>query len=463
MTLEELVNDFYDFERKTGICDTQIKGVYFWDILRTHCFFPIARSNGIYDISHRYTKADFFKYIGFLAEDLVSFFKLLSVCPSKARTLFLANSRRKLDEENGTWVDPYTDPVIDQIAKNRPITLEARLYGEHKSPTKTERIYYYDFLLYLGKVLWSLACFFFTFTPEEKKQLTRYQEELNKRLNVSIPLLRMTKKAICKHKVFVALFSWLLARTKVKEFVLVCSYGKEHWIEACRRLGIKTIELQHGTITPYHPGYHYPEGTDKHYVPDEFWAFGEYWTRTVRYPSRMKLRPRFGFPYLERSLESLPLEKDANLLLVVSQGIIGASLSRLVVDALPYLPDSLRIVYKLHPGEKLGWAERYSWLKDKTDRIEVIEGDVPSLYELMAKANWQLGVSSTALFEGMRLGCRTIIANLPSVEYMKPVIESGQALQIEEPCQLSAAMARCVTPNGKLFFDHDESMIGELV
>jgi len=37
-------------------------------------------------------------------------------------------------------------------------------------------------------------------------------------------------------------------------------------------------------------------------------------------------------------------------------------------------------------------------------------------------------VSTTALFEGMTLGCRTTVAELPGHEYLLPAIERGDAV-----------------------------------
>jgi hypothetical protein len=40
--------------------------------------------------------------------------------------------------------------------------------------------------------------------------------------------------------------------------------------------------------------------------------------------------------------------------------------------------------------------------------LEVVVGDTPSLYQLMAESKWQIGVNSTALFEGMMFLCKNI-------------------------------------------------------
>ena len=42
-------------------------------------------------------------------------------------------------------------------------------------------------------------------------------------------------------------------------------------------------------------------------------------------------------------------------------------------------------------------------------------------------------MSTTALFEGMALGCRTAVANLPGHEYLEPRSPQGHALLMTKP------------------------------
>ena len=62
-----------------------------------------------------------------------------------------------------------------------------------------------------------------------------------------------------------------------------------------------------------------------------------------------------------------------------------------------------------------------------------------STLDLLASATYQVGVSTTALFEGMALGCRTAVANLPGHEYLEPAIAQGHALLMTRPSQLTSA------------------------
>lgn len=424
-------------------------------------FYFVTESLGIYGKAQRYRKPGVRDYLRYLLFDLQSFQQLLRTLPSRSKVLFLASARRKWDAKNRTFFDPVTDPVIAKLPQ-RPIVIESRIGGMHFRPVGVKNLFYYDSLLYIGAFLQVFFRMFQSLSARELKNLRKVEIEIQKTFGIQFPLERAARNASAWHRALVPLYTWVLRKAEVKTLVMVCSYGKEAWIEACVRCGIRTIELQHGTITRYHPGYHYPEGSDKRLAPDEFWAFGKYWTRSVRFPSRTKVRSAFGFPYLENAIQNLDTSRKDNNLLVVSQGTIGERLSRMLVDALELLPGNLCIFYKLHPGERLFWRTTYPWLADHSDRIEVIEGDSPDLYELMARARWQLGVNSTALFEGMRLGCRTILADLPGIEYLEDLLDTGQVSLIRTAAELPSALESCPEPDGRCFFDCDESMIRKL-
>ena len=87
----------------------------------------------------------------------------------------------------------------------------------------------------------------------------------------------------------------------------------------------------------------------------------------------------------------------------------------------------LRLLFKLHPAE-YGRAKLYphlTQLMDKKSDSMILE-DV-DLYALLSKSEYQIGVFSTALYEGLEFKCKTILLNLPGIEYMKNFIKVSKA------------------------------------
>jgi len=110
--------------------------------------------------------------------------------------------------------------------------------------------------------------------------------------------------------------------------------------------------------------------------------------------------------------------KDDKQIVVLSQGAIGSSIAQKILDNIAQF-EGCRIMYKLHPGEFDRW-ENYPALRELNamENINIIKNEI-SLYQLFATSGTQVGVFTTALYEGVEFGCKTILLDLPGIEYMK--------------------------------------------
>jgi len=177
-------------------------------------------------------------------------------------------------------------------------------------------------------------------------------------------------------------------------------------------------------------GYSFPHKKIKHTFPDYFFSFGEYWKQEAQFPIEKKNIYNIGYPYLEESLKCHDKNKT-DTLVFISEGPIGEKLSKFAMRFKNNAPNNIQIIYKLHPGEYDRWRKAYPWLVGSD--IEVLDSDIPSLYAILAQSKWIVGVSSTAIYEGLAFGCQTYLVNLPGVEYMDKLICSGYATLIEAP------------------------------
>ena len=89
------------------------------------------------------------------------------------------------------------------------------------------------------------------------------------------------------------------------------------------------------------------------------------------------------------------------------------------------------IFYKLHPGE-YGRFKLYPAYIDlsKYKNVKFVE-DV-DLYSLLASSEYHVGVFSTALYEGMEFGCKTLILDLPGIEYVTDLLTTGKASMLRQ-------------------------------
>src|SRR5699024_2275823 len=112
--------------------------------------------------------------------------------------------------------------------------------------------------------------------------------------------------------------------------------------------------------------------------------------------------------------------KKKKQILFISQGTIGKELAKLALNISRNMPD-YHFIFKLHPGEFDRWRSEYTELSTaaKFENFEVIDNNKINLYRFLAESDYQIGVYSTAIFEGLTLGCKTVLFNLPGIEYMK--------------------------------------------
>ncbi|MFG1911116.1 hypothetical protein [Kribbella sp. NPDC048928] len=245
---------------------------------------------------------------------------------------------------------------------------------------------------------------------------------LEKLTGVRVPIGALLAREIPKHLRLRALYRTLLKKHRIRTVYLVVAYFHQHIVGAARDLGIRVVELQHGAISPFHLGYSYPGRPAVADQPDELWCFGSYWTDVADLPAGMRTEV-MGAPFLPA-----PGPKTDRVV-VLSQGTIGAELVRTAEAIATHYPD-LEVLYRLHPSER---PEDYTI----PPGVKLSTGG--STLDLLATAKYQVGVSTTALFEGMALGCRTAVADLPGHEYLDAPIAKGHAVLLQDPAQLTQA------------------------
>ena len=212
--------------------------------------------------------------------------------------------------------------------------------------------------------------------------------------------------------------------TKPKAIYVIVSYGKAELIKVAKELNIPVIELQHGTFSKYHLGYSFPQHKNLDYFPDQFWVWNEYWQNLIKLPIAKENIKVFPFQYMEKLKLKYKLQKIKNQLVVLGQGGVTDNIAKKIINHLEYF-NKFNIVLKLHP-EEYGKSHLYQNLQKlrKLHKIDILE-DV-DLYQLLAESEYQAGVFSTALYEGVEFGCKTILFNLPGIEYMEKFIENYQ-------------------------------------
>lgn len=425
-------------ESELELFSWRLEGVAPWPLMRMPLYYALTKSLGVFGAPHGSSR-----WRGRLWRG--GRLWLYAACayltrPQAPTELLIFDHPRKVWRGERA-VDLYSEALIEAL-KRRGVPIEVyenlSYLNDELSPRDHPRRYHdlISTLAQLGARL-SLKLSPPQLSETDEALLESLERGLEERLGAQISLRPMALRLTREFRIRRARYRKLLRRHRPKGLVVVIAYAHSMapLIAAARELGIPSFELQHGTFSAYHLGYHFPQLKAHPYFCDHLLSFGDFWADMAQLPLPPESIKSLGFRHMSEQLKvpQRPLE-ERDEVLFLSQGVIGEGLSRYaLVCAERELP--WRLIYKLHPSEYGTWRAELPALARAADAgaLEVIDHGETPLYELMGRARYQVGVFSTALYEGLALGCQTLLAALPGLEYMRPLIDQGCAELVSSP------------------------------
>lgn len=452
LNVETLCQSIWSVEREFGLLDLEIEGVKVWQYLRMPIYYHVAERAGVFLAPHvprggRFAKVS--KVFNYLLGAILHnpfFGKRCSV-----EQVVIEHPRSV--SFSGQDVDIYSHFYIRALRAGGISYLSldrADLGSEHRKAYDPARKYI-DIFPVLVKLCGLLGKH--RLSAEQKALVRSVSERLSKEVGTAIDLEPLLAPAVLKFQVNYRLYKALFKRLKPKRLVVVVGYAYGDAIRAAKDLGIETVEIQHGTFSRYHLGYSFPavEGA-LDYFPDTFMAWGSFWRDMAILPLAQERIQLAGFAYFHHLRnQQLLVRKQDKKIVVLSQGALGARIAEAVYAFREALKD-YEVIYKLHPGEFTRWQE-YEHLVLLAELPNVTIAKQANLYELFASARYQIGVFSTAVYEGIGFGCTTLLLDLPGVEYMADLIDNGLAQLIHEPGDLQRVLSNEGAEN--MAFDAD--------
>ena len=433
ITFRAITEAFLQMEEALDLFDQQVDGVYFWERIRFPLHQEILKRTGVIGQAHTKLKRTAANRRDSILRTLRNVFAKNPYFAPESEILFLGSPRRKLRYDDKWW-DIYCDPIIDCLDKDY-VYVEHAYLNTHLTPAKTKNIRYLDLPFTLARVRRKFSQVKFTLSDSERELLEDIRERITEQFDVVVDLEEIVTQSLRHRKGSLPIYQRLLEKISPKLVFVVCSYGQETFTEACKTLGVPVVELQHGVISPYHLGYSFSGyKRTKRTFPDYLFAFGDFWKESTEFPIEQERIYSVGYPYLEDERKRFEKCEKKDQLIFISQGTVGKEMSKFAVQLAKREDFPLRIVYKLHPGEYARWRQEYPWLIESD--IHVVEDDSISLYQLFAESKIQVGVNSTAIFEGLNFDLKTIVLDLPGVAYMEYLIKEGVARVVTSPEEL---------------------------
>ncbi|WP_213818718.1 hypothetical protein [Garciella nitratireducens] len=432
-TVSDIVEFIFFIEKKYNLLNYKIKGIYFWKIVRFNIFSKIAQITKVYDEAHpqKMQKKDFKYYIKRIKEEQ-KIIKFNALKGDYKKDILIFEHTRNTEIE-GKNIDIYTYYIANEL-KNKKLDyecLQLKLLDKFTTIDNL-RLAIIPFSKMYKKNI--------SFHTEEINLLQKIEEEILKKFHVNVDVTFIVKKEIRNFINKYRYFDKLIKKRQPKKIYLVCSYGLEALIFAAKSHGVEVIEFQHGTMSRYHMGYSFPNNDYVPYFPDKILLFGKYWKDSTPLPLPEDCLIIYGYPYLDQQIKKY-IDKTKiknNNIVFLSQGTIGERLSYIAYE---FAKKNIEyhVFFKLHPSEFKIWKEKYSSLlkASQLSNFQVIDENSKNLYEIFSKCEYQVGVYSTAIYEGIAMGLKTILVDLPGIEYMEYLIKKTIALKIKNEDELS--------------------------
>jgi hypothetical protein len=364
---------------------------------------------------------------------------------------------------DGKYIDIYTEQFVQAIEANKQsyLVLDRPTNWHKHYIAPSENIVYSDHPDILSRVMVRfLRMYRVKPNPSEYELLAKLSEQLIELFGSDGQLYHVTLQQINLFKIETDYYKKILDFVAPKKIYVVIGRGFEALIAEANRRGIEVYEIQHGIITKYNLDYSFPEQASVPYFPNGMVVFGKYWYMSTPMPIPEKNIVSFGSPYLLSRMEAYKdYVRNDKQVVFVSQSTIGKKLMPYVLQLAQARPD-LAIIVKLHPTEFPVWKEHYPELLEaqKLANVEVVDTFAKNLFELFATSAYQIGVYSTALYEGIFMGCKTILVDLPGVEHLEYLVENQYAQLVHSPdmCVAAVEQAFDYNPNTTLFFQSEQ-------
>jgi len=436
-TFSEILERFEYIEKKLHLDESIIQGVTWWDTLRYQLFNELLDELGPREEIKKNKMFTIKKFVNMkiftIIHILKNFLKLLSpkspLWVKRESIIVLGHPRRKL--EKGVYVDLYTDPFIDLFPEKIDFSVIERSEGNgHLSPAKTKNLFYADSLYSLANIISKFRKL--KFNQNDLLTISHLEKTLYSEFSCAIDIHKRVRKIIQHWLGFYPLMRFFFKLKKPKLLFVVVSHAQEAIIAAAKSLGITTIELQHGSPARGKLNYDYSSGIKKISSPDLFLSFGDYWSSNCKFPFDEDKIISFGKPYLYKKINSYSHIVKEDRLVIISQGL--PKLAKFAQDISRQFSKKIIVEYKPHPREL--YEQEPDYFIELRNAGVVISHKHADLYDIFARSRWQVGVFSTALYEGLYFGTACFVVNTTGSEHMKRLINFDLARLISSPTDI---------------------------
>jgi hypothetical protein len=332
----------------------------------------------------------------------------------KNKLIVFQNSRRVFDSGSEKYTDLYTDPLASSNLRKDLYLLEDGWIDGHKVPTlNTTR--YIDFITYLSYLFGLLSLPFLTFNT--KSLIEKVEKRAHERFGVQLDIISYAQKTLIKRNGTYFIYRLFFSLAKPKGILYIGLNTDPAIVEAANKQNIRTIELQHGVLGMSNEIYC---KTPLNAIPKFFLSFGKCWNSNFKLPGCQNIN--VGYPFIDEKRRLFSGSTREKLVLVVSDGSLR--MCNYAIRLAKNYPE-YRIIFRLKPSEFDMWKAKYPGLFDATlNRIlDVSSNNHEPVYSLLARSEYLVGTCSILIYEGLVMGCKTVVLRGPGYSYLRYLID----------------------------------------
>jgi hypothetical protein len=450
MNREEFMNFINWLELNTPVTSWMVNGIHIWPLLRIKMYFENLKKNfHVINVSNYRNNSKILERINNRR------FSLFIKNPRQnhvCECLFVTNTICNKEILN-KYVNIYTDPVIEKLkSKGKEcIVLEQENILKYSPMPQGKRFY----------INQDINDFYKNFKFNKIEVSCQQVEKI---------IVILTRKNFLKTASFIInnfgmmkflydfkYFENLLTQVKAKFVYFTCYYGeKMAFVAAARKMGIQTIDLQHGVQGDYHAAYGGWENVpDTGYLmlPDLFsvWSSQEKdsiiaWSSNLKCQSHgavvegnpwlniWKGSNSFTKHYDELFAKEFSADKGRKRLLFTHQ---DASLwPEWFPNALQKVSSDTDIFFRLHPGSKgeLPYWRKY-FNKIGLENIILRRATYWPLLALIRNMDIHVTCHSTCVIEAAALGIQSVVITEDGKMYFKKQIQEGMCEEVVNEVQ----------------------------
>lgn len=236
----------------------------------------------------------------------------------------------------------------------------------------------------------------------------------------------------------------MILRRMCGRVLLVGDPGEFGAVAAARGLGLHTVELQHGLLNAYHPGYAWAGAPQDVWsripVAEKLFAFGQYWMDALAeipfWSNRVEVAGSLRMDAYRDLRRAKP--RGQRVILFTTQGIDATRAIAFLKEARSKQRErNTLLVIKLHPAFESSKDEYLEAFRDDSGVNVQLASEGPTTLEWLARVDLHLSISSFCHYEACALGVPTVVLPLRTSESINPMVAAKHAIRAESSDELA--------------------------